>query len=90
MTEDASGVTSNERHTMFQFQQFNPQGPGQGNVPALLRRVADSIDELGDVEVYGLVMNPPLLLPDDEDWPSLAVYYDDKAADEHEESGSSQ
>jgi hypothetical protein len=32
-----------ERWSMFHFSQSNPAGPGQGDVAALLRRVADSI-----------------------------------------------
>lgn len=81
MTEDTAKAASNERYTIFHFQQSNPLGPGKGNVPALLRRVADSIERMGDVEVYGLTLNPPTLRPDNDDWPSLAVYYDDKSAD---------
>ncbi len=33
------------------FSQSNPSGPGQGDVGALLRRVAVTLDELGDVQV---------------------------------------
>ncbi|MFB4314943.1 hypothetical protein [Actinomadura sp. 21ATH] len=39
------------------FSQANPAGPGQGDVPALLRRVADSIEKLGAVEVQDLVIH---------------------------------
>jgi hypothetical protein len=38
----------------FHFSQSNPAGDGQGDLPALLRRVADSIAELGDVRVMDL------------------------------------
>ena len=63
-----------QEYTTFHFSQSNPQGPDQGNVPALLRRVADSIAALGDIEVQDIVFHTQL----DEDaewWPSLTVYY---------------
>jgi hypothetical protein len=37
------------------FSRSNPAGPGQGDVSALLRRVADTLDELGDVQVQDVV-----------------------------------
>jgi hypothetical protein len=37
--------------TSSHFSQSNPAGEGQGDVPALLRRVADSVEALGDVQV---------------------------------------
>jgi hypothetical protein len=37
------------------FSRSNPAGPGQGDVAALLRRVADTLDELGDVQVQDVV-----------------------------------
>jgi hypothetical protein len=40
-----------DKWTMFHFSQSNPDGEGQGDVAALLRRVADSLDALGDVIV---------------------------------------
>ena len=40
------------------FSQSNPVGNGQGNVPALLRRVATSIEQLGnDVEIQDVVFH---------------------------------
>lgn len=33
--------------TIRHFSQSNPAGPGQGSVPALLRRVAETIEKLG-------------------------------------------
>jgi hypothetical protein len=44
--------------TMLHFSQSNPEGPGQGSVPALLRRLADSIDELGDIDVHDITFRP--------------------------------
>jgi hypothetical protein len=40
-----------EKWSVCHFAQANPDGPDQENVPALLRRVADSIEEFGDIEV---------------------------------------
>lgn len=60
---------------MHHFAQANPKGPGQDNVPDLLRRVADSITELGDVQVYDLVLHTEIT--DGGSWPSITVYYDE-------------
>lgn len=64
---DSSGWTAQH------FSQSNPAGPGQDNVPALLRRVADSITDLGQVEVLDLVMHNEVT--EDGAWPSITVYY---------------
>ena len=63
---------------MEHFSQANPVGKGQGDVPALLRRVADSIDALGEVEVQDLVMHTEIT--EDGDWPSLTVYFHSSTA----------
>jgi hypothetical protein len=55
------------------FSQANPAGKDQGDVPALLRRVADSISALGEVEVQDLVMHTEVT--EDGGWPSLTVYF---------------
>ncbi|MDP9866032.1 MULTISPECIES: hypothetical protein [Streptosporangium] len=60
--------------TMHHFSQANPKGPGQADVPALLRRVADSIEDLGNVEVHDMIMHNEIT--EDGDWPSLTVYFD--------------
>jgi len=57
------------------FSQANPAGPGQDDVPALLRRVADTIEQLGDVEVLDLVMHVEVDGGDHGYAPSLSVYY---------------
>jgi hypothetical protein len=42
-------------------------------VPALLRRVADTIEGLGEVRVVDLVMHNEIAA--EGDWPSIIVYY---------------
>jgi hypothetical protein len=46
-----------ESWTLRYFAQTNPKGPAQDDVPSLLRRVADSIAELGAVEVQDVVLH---------------------------------
>ena len=55
------------------FSQANPRGQGQGDVPALMRRVADSIEKLGPVEVQGIVFSTEIT--EDGGWPSMTVYF---------------
>ncbi len=62
-----------ETWTVEQFSQANPKGPGQGDVPALLRRVADTLERLGKVEVQDLVLHSEVT-EDGFDWPSITVY----------------
>lgn len=68
-------VTSDEldEWTVFHFSQSNPEGPGQGYVPALLRRVADSIEALGDVDVQDITFSSEVT--EGEDDVSVTVYY---------------
>jgi hypothetical protein len=72
---DAHGVSDDPRDqwTMLHFSQSNPSGPGQGDVPALLRRVADSIDALADVTVEDITFSSQPTA--DERDLSLTVYY---------------
>jgi hypothetical protein len=59
--------------TMSHFSQSNPSGQGQGDVPALLRRVADSIEALGDVTVEDITFSSQ---PTEEERDvSMTVYY---------------
>ena len=44
-----------ERWSCYHFSQSNPSGPGQGSVPALLRRVAETMEKQGDIEVQDIV-----------------------------------
>ncbi|GGO68016.1 hypothetical protein [Nonomuraea cavernae] len=57
------------------FSLANPQGEGQEDVPTLLRRVADTLDGLGAIEIRDLILHTDL---DDEgtSWPSVTVYFD--------------
>jgi hypothetical protein len=64
-----SQSTRSVRH----FSQSNPDGPGQRDVPALLRRVADTIEEFGDIVVQDIVFQDPLSL-DDNDL-AITVYF---------------
>ena len=57
--------------TANHFSQANPAGRGQGNVPALLRRVADTIEDLGEVEILDLVLHTATT--SEGDWPSITV-----------------
>jgi len=64
-----------ERYTMNHFSQGNPVGEGQGDIAALLRRVADTIVELGDVKVHDITFHSELL--DGEYAVTMTVYYAD-------------
>ena len=59
--------------TAEHFSQANPKGPGQENVPALLRRVADTLERLGEVEIQDLILHSEIT-GDGSDWPSITVY----------------
>ncbi|OHV41509.1 hypothetical protein BCD49_00690 [Pseudofrankia sp. EUN1h] len=60
--------------SVYHFSQSNPKGAGQGDISALLRRVADSIDALGEVDVQDLMMHTEVTA--DGDWHSITVYYE--------------
>jgi hypothetical protein len=59
--------------TVSHFTLSNPSGPGQGDVAALLRRVADSIDRLGDVQIRDITFRSDIT--DGEDDLRLTVYF---------------
>ena len=59
--------------TIRRLVQANPKGPGQGDVPALLRRVADTLAGLGPVEVTGLALESQPT--EDGPWYSVIVYF---------------
>ena len=55
------------------FSISNPSGANQADVPALLRRVAESLEHHGTVEVQDLVFRNEVV--DGNDWPSVTVYF---------------
>jgi hypothetical protein len=70
-------MSAGTRFTTFHFSQANPiDDPDKGSVPALLRRVADTIEGYGDVQVQDLVLHSEIT-EDGDRWPSVTVYYDD-------------
>ncbi len=46
-----------ETSTIEHFSQANPAGSGQADVPTLLRRVAETLERLGPVEVQDIVFH---------------------------------
>jgi hypothetical protein len=63
-----------DRWSTFHFSQSNPAGPRQDSVPALLRRVADSVERLGEIDVLDITFHttPTVAGPD----LTMTVYYD--------------
>jgi hypothetical protein len=59
--------------TIEHFSQANPEGAGADDVPSLLRRVAESIEALGDIEVQDLILH--MGMDEHGDRPSLTVYF---------------
>lgn len=64
--------TINEWKTLH-FSQSNPRGTGQGDVSALLRRVAETLENLGDVQVEDVTFHSQVT--DGEDDLTMTVYY---------------
>jgi hypothetical protein len=62
--------------TVLHFSQSNPIGEGQGDVAALLRRVADTVDSHGDIDVQDITFQSSLT--DGEDDLTMTVYYHDQ------------
>jgi len=62
-----------ESWTTRHFSQANLKGPGQRDVPALLRRVADSIQGLGAVNIQDLTFGTEIT--EDGPWRHLTVYF---------------
>lgn len=58
---------------MAHFSQANPKGTGQGDISALLRRVADALETLGDVWVQDITFHSAPT--GDEDELHMTVYY---------------
>lgn len=62
-----------EPWTALHLSQSNPRGAGQGDAAALLRRVADTLDGLGDIDVQDIVFHTAVT--DVEDDLTMTVYY---------------
>ncbi|WP_406011563.1 hypothetical protein OG440_36885 [Streptomyces sp. NBC_00637] len=59
--------------TVRHFSQANPAGPGCDSVPALLRRLADSIEALGPAEIQDVVIASEVT--EHGPWRSGTVYF---------------
>lgn len=59
--------------SILTFAQRNPSGTGQGDVAALLRRVADTIDNLGDVQVDDITFSSAVTAEEDDS--KTSVYH---------------
>lgn len=68
-----SGMSDPAAWTIEHFSQANPKGHGQDDVAALLRRVAESIETLGVVQVQDLALHTEVTA--DGDWHSITVYF---------------
>jgi hypothetical protein len=62
--------------TVLHFSLSNPAGEGQGDVAALLRRVAETIDRYGDIDVQDVTFHCEVT--DGEDDLKMTVYYHDR------------
>ncbi|MFI5649233.1 hypothetical protein [Kitasatospora sp. NPDC051705] len=62
-----------ESWTIRHFSRAKPAGPGCDSMPALLRRLADSIEELGPVEVQDVVIESEMT--EHGPWRSGTVYF---------------
>jgi hypothetical protein len=56
------------------FSLSNAVGPDQGDVPALLRRTADTLDRLKAITVQDIVFHSELDISGN-DWPAITVYF---------------
>lgn len=59
--------------TALHFSQSNPEGRDQGDVASLLRRVADTIEALGDVQVQDITFSSEVTGGEDD--LTMTVYY---------------
>jgi hypothetical protein len=74
MTEDDNDPDPRDKWTVFHFSLSNPSGPDQGDVSRLLRRVADHLDALGDVQVSDITFSSEPT--DTEDDLTVTIYYE--------------
>ncbi len=59
--------------TILHFSLSNPIGPGEGDVAKLLRRVADHVDTLGDIQIGDITFNSQPTSGEDD--LTMTVYY---------------
>lgn len=59
--------------TVHHVSQSNPRGPSQQDVPALLRRMADTIEKLRPAKVHDVTLATEMT--EDGPWPHLTVYF---------------
>jgi hypothetical protein len=62
-----------DRWSAFHISQSNPAGARQGNVPDLLRRVADTLDRLGSVQILDITFRAEPTAEEDD--LRMTVYY---------------
>jgi hypothetical protein len=62
-----------DQWSAFHFSRSNPEGPGQGDVAALLRGVADTLEDLGDVQVHDITFSSEVTGGEDD--LAITVYY---------------
>lgn len=62
-----------DKWSIFHFSLSNPTGPDQGNVPKLLRSLADQLEQLGDVLVIDITFESQPT--EGEDDLQFTVYY---------------
>jgi len=68
--------------TVRHFSLANPKGEGQDDVPALLRRIAGTIEQLGDIEVQDITFSTEVTATGD--WHSMTVYFHAEGDDDNE------
>jgi hypothetical protein len=62
-----------EHWLVHHFALANPKGRRQGDLPRLLRSVAEEVEAIGDAEVYDLVLHAETTSRGP--WYSVTVYY---------------
>ena len=73
MGEKAIDADPRDKWTIYHFSLSNPTGPEQGDVPRLLRRAADHLEELGDVQVGDITFSSEPTAGEDD--LNLTIYY---------------
>jgi hypothetical protein len=67
------------------FSHSNQKGAGQGDVPALLRRVAEAVEELGLIKVQDVTFDTEVT--EDGPWHSMTVYFHKTGEEEEANDG---